>query len=456
MSNTIKAVSALMLLASVIISVPQWCLAQEKEEKNELRFELEGVVVTGTKTEKLFIDVPVRVEEGHGHSNEVGIVMEETDYSDEEETEEGGSGGPRLVAGARKEPDASDGFGDKTATSDKDEALLPTFHIEGEMNLDVWGDQHGEYYNNDDSKLFFFGHISDHLTVTVGLALGLGGIPTGAGAPDDRWFTPEYWGTWLTWEEAMAGLDLCVGDVVYQFGTFNYYLFKTASIIAPETFLRGVQATKELGETELNLFLGPKDANGIFGTALACKVPLGSHHSMELYSAFDWNQAGKTTPFWAGLEYTGCWGDRWELKADVGVAGDVEAEGVDEATTVLIESSVRMSERVSLTGTLYYQEDEAYIWGDQDAGVREFGDLFLYIEPGVSLGEHCALGLPIEYHEFDRDVEDDEQFWLVPTVYLYPQDECEIRLWGMRSKPLGGEDTDANFSAGMEIIAAFQ
>ncbi|MCD6334894.1 MAG: TonB-dependent receptor [Candidatus Latescibacteria bacterium] len=62
MSKPIKSVSVLVLLASVIISLPQWCLAQEKKKKNELLFELEEVVVTGTKTEKLLIDVPVRTE----------------------------------------------------------------------------------------------------------------------------------------------------------------------------------------------------------------------------------------------------------------------------------------------------------------------------------------------------------------------------------------------------------
>ena len=63
MLNKFKAVSMLMLLASVIISLPQWCLAQEEEKKKDaLLFELEEVVVTGTKTEKLLIDVPVRTE----------------------------------------------------------------------------------------------------------------------------------------------------------------------------------------------------------------------------------------------------------------------------------------------------------------------------------------------------------------------------------------------------------
>jgi len=63
MLNKFKAVSMLVLLASSIMSLPQSGLAQEEEKKkDELLFELEEVVVTGTKTEKLLIDVPVRTE----------------------------------------------------------------------------------------------------------------------------------------------------------------------------------------------------------------------------------------------------------------------------------------------------------------------------------------------------------------------------------------------------------
>ncbi len=61
MLHKCKAISVLVLLAGLTISLPQSGLTQEEEEK-EKPFELEEVVVTGTKTEKLLIDVPVRTE----------------------------------------------------------------------------------------------------------------------------------------------------------------------------------------------------------------------------------------------------------------------------------------------------------------------------------------------------------------------------------------------------------
>lgn len=64
MLSKIKVVGVLLVWLGLIMSLPQIGLSQDKKEKKEGEklFELEEVVVTGTKTEELLIDVPVRTE----------------------------------------------------------------------------------------------------------------------------------------------------------------------------------------------------------------------------------------------------------------------------------------------------------------------------------------------------------------------------------------------------------
>ncbi len=327
---------------------------------------------------------------------------------------------------------------------EEEKGLSSVFSFKYNLDFDVWADNHGNYYKNDYSKLFFNTRLSDRISLNIGMYVNEGGIPAGGGMPSSYWFNPEYWGAWLIWKKAFDGCDVTLGDIRAKYGKFSYYGLKTKSMILGTRYMRGFMLSKDFGGANIDLLAGPLNRNNVFGTSLRLGIPITDQHNVNVYTSFDFDQTRNGRPFWSGLEYEGTIGTI-DVKADFGYAGVAENDGINNATTILIEPSASLGEDGSIAASFFWQDDKSGIWGGS------FDNMFFYLEPGYSVKPSFALGLPLEYHDPDMDVEDDESIWIVPTAYVYPIDGAEVWFWAMASKPMA-DGVDTEFSVGLELI----
>jgi hypothetical protein len=225
-------------------------------------------------------------------------------------------------------------------------------------------------------------------------------------------------------------------------GQLNYYAYKRPvdyGAIMPEAYLRGFGAdiaglTVYAGATDLDISTEPEPKVSQFGLYGAYGLALSE--SFSLTPKADIRLGGPDAEWHAGIE-AALEGD-FSLNAALGAFSE---GGADPNFTVLVEPSLSAGQ-FSVAGT-YYQalvDDEA-----SPASIPD--DLLIYIEPGISLNDVFAAGLPLEFHQLDT-----EQFWAVPTLYLYPASGAEIWLWAGGVFPDKG---DASFSAGSEVIVNF-
>ena len=322
--------------------------------------------------------------------------------------------------------------------------VIEHFSLTYHLDMDVWADNHGNYFKNDHSSVNFNTKLSDELSVHFSLYFRNGSVPAGGNVPDGSLFKPKYDGLWLDWKDAFNDVDLILGDFHENFGGFSYYCLKKDNMIMPTRYYRGVKINKDFEWAELEIFMGPENTSNIFGAATKLKVPITDKHHFTVFTAFDFDQTENSRPFWSGIEYVGSMGIL-DIKADLGYAGVAENDDIENATSFLIEPGIALGENGSLCASFFYQIDDSGVWG----GAYE--NMFFYIEPGYSINPKFALGLPIEYHEPDVDIDDDESIWLVPTAYIYPIEGAEIWAWGMMSQSTAA-DSDPEFSIGLELI----
>ena len=318
------------------------------------------------------------------------------------------------------------------------------FSLTYHLDMDVWADNHGNYFKNDYSKVYFNTEFSDKFSVHFGLFFHEGGIPAGGHEPDGHLFEPEYYGLWMKWKDAFNGVNLTLGDIHPKFGRFSYYCLKTKAMIMGTRYIRGVQINKDFEWAELDVYIGSENESNIFGTAVKLNVPITENHHFDVFTAFDFDQTENSRPFWSGIEFVGSMGIL-DIKADLGYAGVAENDDIENATSFLIEPAIALGENGSLCTSFFYQIDDSGVWEGA------YDNMFFYIEPGYSINPKFALGLPIEYHEPDVDTDDDESIWLVPTAYIYPIEGVEIWAWGMMSQATAA-DSDPEFSIGLELI----
>jgi hypothetical protein len=341
----------------------------------------------------------------------------------------------------------------------------PEISFSGYLDADVWVDLRGSYFTNSELdlglSLQFNPKISAHVYTTVNSVYSLSGqgqIPAGAGLPSERWIEVHFDGFDITWESKIGTFK--VGDLVYQYGKFNYYFYKRLSMITKESFTRGLsyglgneKIRQEITAGVADVGDNVADLHGLTG------VNLNENHSLELYYGMrgsSLEEISSGTDFFAGAHYLGSIGDYLSVKADVGYTS---IGGTDRGNvlSLLLEPSLTFNRfSLAFTGYALFDPDSVNELADDPLfGIAD--ELMFYVEPGYSFNEKFAAGLPLEYHGADLENKDDNAFWAVPTFYIYPAENIQWWLWGQVVGPLsdGVKGKDLLYGIGSEIIVEF-
>jgi hypothetical protein len=314
-------------------------------------------------------------------------------------------------------------------------------------NLDADGDGTVGYESNHELDLTVGVKVSETVTAEAYFTTVVGTMPDGDGSPADRWSPTVFDGLTLMWQ-ATEGLAFSVGDLVFYEGGPSYYGYKTSASVLPETFTRGVQAdfagiTLAFGSSDVVDTDSLGNVEPYYADAyLAYSLAMGEELSVKPFGLVRTNQ--DLVHFAAGL--TGSLTTE-AFSANVTV-GAIQEDGSDLTTTILVEPSVSMG-TISVAGSFYYA-----ILGDNPTmpAIPEEG--YFYLEPGVALSDLFSVGLPLEYHMMDKDV-DDAELWVVPTAYLAVAEGASWSIWGGAFIPLEDDTAETSFSIGSEILIEF-
>lgn len=338
----------------------------------------------------------------------------------------------------------------------------PSVSFNGYLDADAWADMKGSYYTNTELDLGLTATFTDKVSAHVYATARGGIVPAGYGAPNDRWVDLDFDGYDVTYASKIG--TFTVGDLVFQYGKFNYYFYKRSSMITNENFSRGVKYGNGNDNISTELMVGVSDVADDSGNVLSdvqgvTKVTVSENHNVSAFYGIRANSAldFKTgTNFFAGLEYNGSIGAAAKIKFDFGYQSLKAADSASDRAnviTLLLEPSLTLG-KFSLAMTFYgmIDPDSANLSAPIFNNVAD--EWFVYAEPGVTFNDYLALGLPIEYHGFYADVKDDDQFWLVPTFYVYPTKNVQWWIWGQMVVP-NAESAELGWAAGSEIIVTF-
>ncbi len=310
--------------------------------------------------------------------------------------------------------------------------------------------------------------FSPRLNAVIYTTMTDGVVPAqGAG---NTWAPVLFDGAALNWAYT-NDLTLHVGDLIHGTGYFNYYLHKRAAAVVGEHAVRGVGATwRGLVVATGVSGLGAVDSTGTPVPSREWSTFVKYDHvlreGLTLTPSLKHTFVSGATPVSGGLSLDGAFGE-FGLKAHA--AFNYWNGDFDPGYTLLVEPSWSNG-RYSLSGSLFYNEK-----GSKPApniptttlpgpsadslalalrgGRTAFDDFFVYVEPGMALGKNVSIGLPLEYHVPDLDVDAGNAFWAVPTLYIYPGRGVEWWIWGQGVFHARGGDPD--FFAGSEIIFRF-
>lgn len=358
----------------------------------------------------------------------------------------------------------------------------PEVSFSGYLDADLWTDFEGTFYANQELDVGMSLAFAENVSANLYVTMVSGAVPAGNGRPGDRWVSVLFDGFDITFGTPFG--EFAVGDLVYQYGGFNYYYYKRLSMITPETFTRGIQYSlgtdmfnqmvlvgiadtpDELTETDL-----PTDLENELDIFAASEVTLTETQSVAAYygTRFDVEESFEDDgTLLAGLEYNATFGEALEVKADFGYQNRPFDGERSNIMTVLVEPVVSF-DAFSVAASFYALIDPDSVNMQLEEPLFGLDDeLFFYIEPGYAFNDYVAAGLPLEYHEgvlYDMELTDDDEYedasiWIVPTLYVYPADGVEWWFWGGASIPLDdedllGEETETTFSLGSEIIVEF-
>ncbi len=337
----------------------------------------------------------------------------------------------------------------------------PEVSFSGFLDADAWTDFEGNFSANQEldvgMSLGFTENVSANLYVTMVSGL----VPAGTANPAARWTTVDFDGFDITFSGSLG--ELAVGDLVYQFGGFNYYAYKRLSMITPENCTRGIQYaystdffTQKVLTGVADVDMSTGDVIGVSEFTFAEGVSLGLYYGLRGSVMEGFEESGTV---YAGFEFLGSFAEMLDVKADVGYRN---LGGEASVVAVLLEPMVTFG-NFSAAATYYQYFDP------DDVGANLVGDdMLFYVEPGYAFTDLIAFGLPLEYHEgamnegvdIDGDEYEDASIWIVPTLYVYPADGVQWWFWGGSTIPLddtdeAGEETEAGFSLGSEIIVEF-
>jgi hypothetical protein len=342
----------------------------------------------------------------------------------------------------------------------------PTVSFSGFLDADVWTDFEGNFFNNHELDIGMALGFSENVAANVYVTMTNGSVPAGGGMAAGRWGDVAFDGFDLTFSGDFG--ELSVGDLVYQFGGFGYYAYKRLSMITTESFTRGIQYSLPLGGLSQTLLVGASDANTTTANFIGSSAfeaaegqALALYYGAVMDMMQDFDAAGE---FFAGAEYNGAFGEMFATKV---AAGFRSFGGESNVYTLLVEPVLSMG-NISVAGSFYTLVDpdsvnesialaNALLPEDEQMDpLYGIGDeLYVYVEPGITLSEQTAFGLPLEYHAADIEVDTDDTFWVVPTFYVYPFDNTEWWLWGAAFAPMGENPDDLTYGLGSEIIVTF-
>ncbi len=343
----------------------------------------------------------------------------------------------------------------------------PSVSFNGYLDADAVADFKGKYYANTELDIgmttTFSDKVSAHVYATVNNAYspsGSGNVPAGVGEPDERWLDVKFDGFDITYASKLG--TFTVGDIVYQYGKFNYYLYKRLSMITNENFSRGVKYGIGNDNIFTELQVGITDLDNSSGDIQgSTKFGLGENHSLAAYygvrgSSLSSFETG--SDFFAGAEYLGTFGDAFKMKLDYGLYNEKAAsKGTDRPTvmSLLLEPSLVLGKfSAAVTGFLLIDPDTINTIATPLYS-KVFDEGFLYFEPGYTFNDYLSVGLPLEVHAREIDVTNDDEFWLVPTLYIYPAKNVQWWIWGQMVNYFRNSQQDPAFYAGSEIIVTF-
>jgi len=337
----------------------------------------------------------------------------------------------------------------------------------GYLDADAVADFKGKYYANTELDLgmtaTFSEKVSAHVYTTVNNSYspsGSGNVPAGIGQPEERWLNVKFDGFDITYASKLG--TFTVGDIVYQYGRFNYYVYKRFSMITNENFSRGVKYGVGNDKVFTELQVGITDLDNSSGDIQGTtKFGIGEKHSLAAYygirgSSLKSFETG--TDFFAGAEYLGAFGDAFKLKLDFGlqnVKSESKSEDRPTIMSLLLEPSFALGKfSVAATGFLMIDPDTINSLA-APLYSKVFDEGFCYIEPGYTFNDYISVGLPIEVHAREIDVTNDDEFWIVPTLYVYPAKNVQWWIWGQMVNYFRNSHEDPAFYAGSEIIVTF-
>jgi len=305
------------------------------------------------------------------------------------------------------------------------------------------------------------------------------GIVPGQGA-GRTWDDVNFDGVQLNWQYDDK-TRVTVGDITQGVGYFNYYGYKRTAIAVGEHSLRGAGIargawTVSTGATNLGA-VALDSLGAVAYDSLGRTTPVATR-AWATFAKYDFafGNGAVLTPSLkytggipgsslvnAGLSYDARFG-AVTLSSDLAVNAD-PAAGTDVGYAVLIEPTYA-SGRFTLASTLFYKSSGANPSANAptstlpaDAGEnsvlppKPLDDLLVYVEPGFTLSDNYAVGLPLEYHDATTNA-NDESIAVVPTFYVYPGSGVQWWLWAGVSVPTAGGG-DPAYTAGSELIFRF-
>lgn len=356
----------------------------------------------------------------------------------------------------------------------------PDFEFSGYLDSDVWTDFSGNFYTNDELDMGFSAVFSDKVSVNLYTTVAGGSVPAGTGEPGDRWVEVAFDGIDITLSTDYG--KIAAGDLVYQYGSFDYYFYKRLSMITPESFARGVSWNFGNDMISQSLLIGASDDpderslvyhftdvtthdtvsieaesdepvtqhnSGTIAGATEVTFGDGLHTAGLYYSVVSDMKHGfeRSGVVYSGLGYSGSFRESFDMKLDYAFTS---YGGSEYTMGLLLEPSV--------TAGKFYTALSYYMFFNPDSlvGVNPVNDdMYVYLEPGVTLNDKFEIGLPLEIHSENIDnFTEASSFWAVPTFYIYPADGIEWWIWAQSVVPFA-EDGETGYALGSEIIAEF-
>ncbi|MBD3393517.1 MAG: hypothetical protein GF418_15385 [Chitinivibrionales bacterium] len=359
----------------------------------------------------------------------------------------------------------------------------PELSFDGYLDSDVWTNFGGDFFTNDELDLGMGISFSDRAQAHIYATVTGGSVPAGRGEPGPRWVDIAFDGVDITFSTGIG--SFAVGDLVYQYGGFNYYLYKRGNMITPESFTRGVRYSIGNDRIRQAILIGAADEPDVLlehsvataaGDTLTVEAGVAAESNagdIGGYTEVSFTEATRMSLFYGlradpkrgfeatghmygGLEFTTAVGEVIAVKADIGlqsfVSSNTREDDFGRSTTVplLLEPSLSVG-RFTTALSAYYVFDPDTTGNYMDAGEQ----MFVYVEPGFAFNDYVAAGLPLEMHTLGEasDLSENSEFWATPTCYVYPAKGMEWWVWFGAYVPL--ETREPYYGAGSELIVEF-